>query len=68
MSCLYIAIWVICGIINYGFIVGHFQGEYKSLAYKDRITDRVFALMGLLSGPFGLPATFAVITRYEWRL
>ena len=46
--------WVVCGILNYGFEVAYFQGEYPKIAQENKVTDRVFAGIGSLAGPCAL--------------
>lgn len=60
--------WIICSILSYGLLVGHFQGKYEMIAYETRIIDRVFAAVASLFGPFALLAWFTTCDHWEWRL
>lgn len=60
--------WIISSILTYGLLVGHFQGKYALIAHKYRITDRVFAFVAALTGPFGLLAWFISCDHWEWRV
>ena len=46
--------WVVCGILNYGFEVAYFQGEWPEIAQMHKVEDRVSAIMASLFGPFAL--------------
>lgn len=63
-----LVIWIVSGILTYGLLVGHFQGKYPTLAYDNRISDRVFAFIMCLAGPLGLLAWFIICDHWEWRL
>lgn len=53
-----IAIWIVCGVLAYGFDFAYWQRHYPSLADRDRKADRFNALMTGCLGPIGLIAIF----------
>ena len=51
-------IWILCGILNYGFVFAYFQKEYPSLAEKNYQKDLWFALTLI---PFGMMSLLVTI-------
>ena len=47
-------IWMICGILAYGFTFAYFQREYPSIANGEYKNNLKFSLLIGLFGPFGL--------------
>ncbi len=47
-------LWIICGLLAYGFTFSFFQKEFPPIAIKDKKKDKSFALMIGLLGPIGL--------------
>jgi len=54
MLILLLAVWVICGVLEYGLCFGFFQREYPILAEEDRGDDKRRAFIAAMSGPIGL--------------
>lgn len=50
--------WIICGILNYGLTVGHYQTKFKLIAEYHVVGDRIFGVFTGLFGPIGLIAFF----------
>ena len=49
-----VAVWVLCGVLSYGFGFAYFQREYPRLADMDIIKDRSGALSTCWAGPIAL--------------
>ena len=61
--------WIVCGILAYGFTFAYFQRQYPILSDANRIYDRMFAILFLIGGLFGL--VIVVIRRgyqHGWKL
>jgi hypothetical protein len=64
-----IIFWVVCGVLNYGFYVAHFQRKYASIAEETATSDRIYGVIVFFTGPFGL---FSIIIngfyKHGWML
>lgn len=49
-----LVIWIVCGVLAYGFDLAYFQRHWPNLAKKDYLQDRLKAIPTGLLGPFGL--------------
>ncbi len=47
-------VWIICGVVNYGFTFAYFQRKYPTLAENDYKRDRNMARWFALGGIPGL--------------
>ncbi len=61
--CPILAAWLLCGVINYGYLLAFYQREY--VPYQFRLgCDRIFCFWQSLGGPIALILT---IDRGEYR-
>jgi hypothetical protein len=69
-----LGIWALCGLLAYGVVFAHLQGEYPDLAQRDRQRDKNFALSIAWSGPIGLIVSLCIVSlcssgiKHGWRL
>lgn len=62
-------IWIIFGIIGWGFMFAGAQGKFPDLAKKEYNSDLMFAIvMGLLGGPISIPIAISIFGYHGWRL
>jgi hypothetical protein len=61
---IFLAAWVICGILNYGWAYAFQQREFPTLAENDAVCDRNFAIFIGLMGPCAL---LALILTKAWK-
>ena len=47
-------LWIVCGIISYGFDFAYYQREYSPIAKKDYKEDRIICVFFALLGPINL--------------
>ena len=71
-----VTLWIILGLViwfGYGFVAAgwyfaYFQGEYPTLAERDRSTDSQGATIALVFGVAALfSASFMKVYRYGWK-
>lgn len=53
-------VWVVCGVLAYGWTFAYMQREYPTIAVEHRADDRGFALFMAVLGPIGLAVTLTV--------
>lgn len=51
-------VWLVCGVLAYGFMLAFLQREFPRLAKRDYKCDRRFAMIDFCLGPIGLLACF----------
>ena len=59
---LWVAIWIACGIFNWGVVLGDFCGSFPSQPSRSHYG---FAAMWAVAGPFGTAVTFFGSNLYE---
>jgi hypothetical protein len=58
-----LAVWIICGVLNYGWTYAFFQKSFPTIADENRSIDRRFsALFAVL----GIPGTIVIIFVKGW--
>lgn len=63
-----ITIWLLCGLIDYGYSVDFLQRNWPEQAYQDRYTDRIHAAIFIIGGPISLLTTALTWDFKGWRL
>ena len=53
---IFAILWIICGILSYGFLFAYFQNEYIFIAKEDYNKDKRYAFGIALLGICGLVA------------
>lgn len=57
---IFVMIWIICGILSYGFIFAYFQNEYIFIAKEEYNNDQKKAFTIALFGVCGLVAVICL--------
>lgn len=59
MMWVYIILWIICGILNYGLSMAYLQNHYKQKNQIDYHKDVIFAMMTSMFGIYMLIVTIS---------
>ena len=67
---LFVWLWLIFGVFNYGATLAYFQGQYPIIAARYYRDDVYFSLFMAISGPLGTIPTLATshYLKFGWRI
>lgn len=69
MATTLLTAWIICGLVNYGFTVAHYQRTYPSPDHARLTDDRMFSATFIPLGPIALAGTFLYNQHHQgWML